>query len=170
MRLTFDLLSAPERGLAALLVFLTVSCGDQTPAAEDAEERAVTGEDVARETNEAIDEAAALARLERDRFLAEAERNLDTLDRKIEELRLELENRQIDERWRDTLAELESRRAETAQALERLRASSRSAWADLRNGFDDAVNGLRQSVQEAEAELDGEPAAEQKDEERRQNG
>ncbi len=158
-------------GGAALMALLTACVQSEDgsqPAPDETREAAeeTSADKVAREAEEAVEEAARFAEQERDAFAEDAERRMNQLNEKLSELRSEWRlkrdtaTEEAAERWERTLESLEQQRREASETLERLRTASGPAWKDIRGGFTEAYDEFSRAVDDAEAQINGEDVSE----------
>jgi len=135
--------------LMTLALTLSVAGVAQSAHAE------VTAKDVKHDTAQAADSAATYAEQERDKYIRQAQKEVDELRAEIDELgvkaraarndvkaRLDADIKVLDKKW-DT----------TESKLGQVKSTSTQAWKQLKSGTDNAIEDLKQSLARARKEL-----------------
>jgi len=118
----------------------TSEAPDQTP---------VTGEEVMRETGEAVDAAVSFADQEKDQFIATSEEKLEALRARWSSWQAEAG--ETTEQMKQKLSE---QYKEANEKLARLKDSSGEAWSQMKAGFLDAYEDLETATKEAAQKFD----------------
>ncbi len=144
--------------IAAVLMLcmlpLVAGCGENDPNANggDMEQTANQMNKSAKRTARHVADFAAATR---DEFMQKADKALDDMDQKTEDVKKRFwraEERTKDE-TRDLVGEMAKARVEAKQALKNARGSGEDAWKDARKSFSKAYADLKDAYQAAEAEL-----------------
>lgn len=140
--------------VASLSIAAISSAGTASSAGEDTRAAAVQ-----EEMAEAIEAVQAYSAAQREQAVDEANEALAELDNYIENLEARLA-RQWDqmsvaarERAQDLLARLKVQRAELAETLKELQASSSNAWEEIKQGVVKSYQAIRDALDEATEEF-----------------
>ena len=140
-----------SRFLSLMTLALTISLAGigQSAQAE------VTAKDVKHDTAQAADRAATYAEQERDKYIRQAQKEVDELRAEIDELgvkaraarndvkaRLDADIKVLDKKW-----------DATESKLGQVKSASTQAWKQLKSGTDNAIEDLKQSLARARKEL-----------------
>ncbi len=104
----------------------------------------VTGEDVQRETGEAVRTAATFMDQEKDQFVAASQEKLDALKARWSSWKAD-----ADVKADEAKAKLNEQYAQTSAKLGELKDSSGEAWGDMKAGFVEAYQDLEAATKEA---------------------
>lgn len=85
----------------------------------------------------------------KDEFLKKAQKQLDQLDQKVDELRRRAKTAASQKQIDRTIRQLEAKRKEAAKKLDQLRSASGPAWEDLKTGVSAAINDLTAACDKA---------------------
>jgi Skp family chaperone for outer membrane proteins len=137
--------------LIALAGVLTACSGSNDRDASD-----TSVEDARREIGEAADATAEALEDTLDEYRRGVARELDEIDREIEELKATAEEKGDEARAKAdaALEELDERRRAVARELDKLKSSSGEAWDDVRGGIDRAMADLKNAYEKAKEELE----------------
>ena len=131
--------------LAALLgLVLAVS------ACQKKEEKAppkVSSEDVKNEAKEAVGAAAEYAKQERDEFVNKAQKDMDAINLKMEELKKKAQDAtgEAKAKIEQQIERLEPERQVAEEKLAALKSATGEAWKDLKADVEAAIDRLKQS-------------------------
>ncbi|MGD8709608.1 MAG: hypothetical protein PVF40_04410 [Ectothiorhodospiraceae bacterium] len=145
-------LAAVVAAAVAALFMLSAQAADSTSGKASAQ-------DVEQQTAEAIDAIKSYSVEQRDKALAEADALMKDLDRRIDALEADLQARseQMSEsarrHTRDTMQALKAQRQELSRTYERLKSSSSGAWGEVKQGFIDSYESLRDAFVRAGREF-----------------
>ena len=131
--------------LAALLgLVLAIS------ACEKKEEKAppkVSSEDVKKEAKEAVGAAVEYVNQERDEFVNKAQKDMDAINVRIEELKKKAQDAtgEAKVKLEQQIESLEQRRQAAEEKLDALKSATGEAWKDLKADVEAAIHHLKQS-------------------------
>jgi TolA-binding protein len=108
----------------------------------------VSAEDVKKETKEAIGTAMDYAKQERDGFASKAQKDLDELNLKIEELKKKAQEATGEAKAKldEQIKRLQQEQKAAAEKLDELKSATGEAWKDLKAGVQAAIDHLKQSA------------------------
>ena len=135
--------------LTVMCLFLVVlSCGES-------KESKVTSEDVKKETKEAYETAVEYTKQQKEEFQKKIQAKLDEYRKRIYELRVETDemSAQVKDKVKHRLHDLEARREAAEKKLAQLESSSGKAWAEIKEGLDQAVKDLGQAYEDARSQF-----------------
>ncbi len=129
----------------SLLVF---SCGES-------KENKVTSKDVKKETKEAYDTAVEYTKQQKEEFQKKVQAKLDEYRKRIYELRVDTDemSAQVKAKVNRRLEDLEAKREAAEEKLAQLESSSGKAWAEIKEGLDQAVKDLDQAYEDARSQF-----------------
>lgn len=137
----------------------------RTYAPDSAEPQHITANKVIEESREAWNAAEEFAAQSKDEFLAESKRRLSKLDRKIAEYQRRFDEKadtasaELRAKWQEDLRDLEARRQEMRQEIDKLSKSGGAAWSDLSDGARKAWKNLSESFHRAARHFDSDHPA-----------
>ena len=108
----------------------------------------VSAEDVKKETKEAIGTAMEYTKQERDEFVSKAQKELDELNPKIEEIKKKAQEATGEAKAKldEQIKRLQQEQKAAAEKLEELKFATGEAWKDLKAGVQAAIDHLKQSA------------------------
>jgi hypothetical protein len=111
----------------------------------------VTGDDVKRETKEAVDAAAKLAAQKKQEYQRELEKKLADLDQQIDAWKAKASKATAEAKVEmdKKLVVLKEKRDAVAQKMKELGDSTSAAWADVKVGIEKAYDELKDAVENA---------------------
>ena len=139
------------------LALTLAACGEQEPSmpTKSSQSTTVTAGDVKQKVSEAAGTAADYAEQQRRQFVADAQRQLDGIDAKIVEWKAKAKDAKADAKTAmdESLRELEKQRKEAADKLAELKSSGADAWENVKQGFQNALDKLRDSYEKAKQQF-----------------
>jgi TolA-binding protein len=119
-------------------------------ACEKKEEKAppkVSFEDVKKQTQEAVETAVQFAKQERDEFIQKAQKDLDALNGKLEELKKQAqgETGEAKDKMDRQIKNLQEQQQVAEKKLSNLKSATGDAWKDLKTGTEAAIDSIRKS-------------------------
>ncbi len=135
--------------LAAVSVFPVLTLGLAAHASTSAEK-------VKKETVEAVDAAGAYAGEKKEEFAARMKTNLDEIDREIQTLKAESEQKSTEARdaTKKKIQELHVKRDELRKRYDAFERSTGKAWTRMKTGIEKAWGDVRTAYSEAKSELE----------------
>jgi len=142
----------PQYSFVALaLALLIAGCDRPTPQSE----RQATGQDVKRETKEAVDTTKQYVAENKDEFVAKTETKLRELDARIVDLTAKTSTVKDDAKAEadQLMTSLRRQRSEVDKQLNTLKQSSKEMWADAKAAFDTAFDELQKAYEKTKAKF-----------------
>jgi len=112
--------------------------------AQDQRAASVTGDEVMRETGEAVDTAVRFADQEKDKFVAASQEQLEALKAKWSSWQAD-----AGEKTEQMKQQLNEQYAEASEKLGKLKDTSGEAWTEMKAGFLDAYKDLETATKDA---------------------
>lgn len=139
------------RFLSLMTVALTISLAGIGQGAH----AEVTAKDVKHDTARAVDSAATYAEQERDKYVRQAQKEIDELRAEIDELGVKARAARNDVKTRldADIKVLDKKWDATESKLGQVKSASAQAWKKLKSGTDNAIEDLKQSLARARKEL-----------------
>ena len=125
------------------------------PFRAQAEEKPVTGGTVAKEAREAVEATAQYTAQQKEAFQRKAQEELDVVQKQIAALqaRTAQASESVRMELKQSIHELEAKKAATRKQLEELQAATGSKWSDMKNHVHSAIEDLKQSYQKMRSNL-----------------
>ena len=114
-------------------------------------ESGVTGQDVKKETREAVQTATAFTQQQKEEYQKKLEAKLKEYDQKLDELkgRAEKMKEEVKGEINKEIEEFRKNQQAAAKKLEELKAASGKAWEDLKSGIDAALEEMEKTLEKA---------------------
>jgi DNA repair exonuclease SbcCD ATPase subunit len=125
------------------------------PIGVRAEEKPVTGGTVAKEAREAVEATTQYTAQQKEAFQRKAQEELDAVQKQIAALQAKTTQASESVRMelKQSIQELEAKKAATRKQLEELQAATGSKWNDMKNHVHSAIEDLKQSYQKMRSNL-----------------
>ena len=136
-----------------LAYLIVIGSPSITTAAEQAQN--TTKEDVKAANRQAVDTTAAYVKQERDEFIAQSQRDLDTMKASIDELNNHIKTADKDnkKKFELTLQDLKKQQRVANMKLDELKAARKEDWKNFKAKVEKANNDLKQGYENAKAEF-----------------
>ncbi|PIE32254.1 hypothetical protein CSA56_15995 [candidate division KSB3 bacterium] len=132
-------------------IFLVAGCESQPKKEQAAPKPTVSSDEVKQKVGEAVETTTEYMLQQSEKYRVELEKKLEDFDRQIEEWKPEIEKAEqaVRERLEQELEGLEEQRELVRKKLEELKEPGKTAWEDVKQGMDNAVNELTQALKKA---------------------
>jgi len=130
------------------LSLFVLSCGES-------KESKVSSGDVKKETREAYETAVQYTKQQKEEFQRKVQAKLDEYRKRIYELQVEAEemSAQMKANMNRRIKDLEAKREAAEEKLTQLESASGKAWAEIKEGLDQAVKDLGQAYEDARSQF-----------------
>ena len=139
----------------ATVAILLAACGSQSDTAEKKTE--VTGEDVTRETTEAVQTTQAFLAQQKEEYEKQVRAKLDELDAQVDELqtKAKIEATETKAELKEALEDFRRKREAAQKDLEKLEDAAVEGWEQMKAGMANAMEELEQAYEKAASHLAG---------------
>lgn len=146
---------APGVLMVAAVAILLAACGSQSDTAEKKTE--VTGEDVTRETTEAVQTTQAFLAQQKEEYEKQVRTKLDELDAQVDELQARAKTEAIETKaeLKEALEDFGRKREAAQKDLEKLEDAAVEGWEHMKAGMANAMEELEQAYEKAASHLTG---------------
>lgn len=146
---------APGVLMVAAVAILLAACGSQSDTAEKKTE--VTGEDVTRETTEAVQTTQAFLAQQKEEYEKQVRAKLDELDAQVDELqaKAKAEATETKVELKEALEDFRRKREAAQKDLEKLEDAAVEGWEQMKAGMANAMEELERAYEKAASHLTG---------------